>query len=46
MNLVESVDWLFDMGLYDQPPMPTTEDETLSPLDEEDAESSTTKKPK
>jgi len=46
MNLVKLVDWLTDAGPYDIHFTPTTNDETLPPLDEDDVNSCTTTKPK
>ena len=40
------MDWLTNIGPYDQPPVPDTDDETPPPQDEEDTVHSTTIKPK
>ena len=46
MNLVELVDWLVDIGTYDQPPTYDTDYETPPPQEEQDIEEGTTIKPK
>lgn len=46
MNLAELVYPLLDMGLYDQPPIPTTKEKALSSLSDGDTESFTPRKPK
>ena len=46
MNIAELVNQLIEIGPYDQPPTPDTDDETPTPREKEDIEDSAIIKPK